>query len=370
MCPTQQGQLVMHSDAKQQPDKERAESRREVSKPASRTTSPKQNKFQNIVGKSPTMQAIFQTVTRIADYRTTVMLYGESGTGKELVARAIHNLSPRRQRRFVAINCGAIPENLLESELFGHKQGSFTDALRDKKGLFEEANGGTIFLDEIGELPLLLQVKLLRVLQENEIRPVGERRLIPIDVRVIAATLRNLEDDVVEGRFRDDLFYRLSVISIKIPPLRQRKEDIPILVEHFLKKNQERLGLPVFGIDDEAMRVLLDHDWPGNIRELENCVERAMILTESDRITVTSLPKTVRKPREASPLFNIPEDQLSIKLHTRRLEEILIKKALDRTRGNRTHAAKLLEISHRTLLYKLKEYGLADYIKAPDEEVD
>ena len=326
----------------------------------------KRYSFNNIVANSPTMMEIFETIKKVADYKTTVLLYGESGTGKELIARAIHHNSIRRNQRFVAINCGAIPENLLESELFGHRRGAFTDATRDKKGLFEEAHKGTILLDEIGELPVHLQVKLLRVLQESEIRPVGETRSIPIDVRVVAATLRDLESDIIEGRFRDDLFYRLNVITLKIPPLRERKEDIPLLINFFLKKNQERLGLPVYGIAKDALKILIEHDWPGNIRELENCIERAMILSEGDEVTKDSLPKTVLGKIQASaPTFSLETDDLSIKTHSRLLEENLIKRALEKTKGNRTHAAKLLEISHRTLLYKLKEFNLAD----PAEEV-
>lgn len=323
----------------------------------------KRYSFSNIVAKSDSMLEIFETIKKVADYRTTVMLLGESGTGKELIARAIHYNSSRRSKRFVAVNCGAIPENLLESELFGHRRGSFTDAVRDKKGLFEEAEGGTVLLDEIGELPVHLQVKLLRVLQENEIRPVGEERAIPINVRIVAATLRDLESDVVDGRFRDDLYYRLNVVSIRIPPLRERRDDILLLTNHFIKKHQEKLGLPVFGISKDAMAALMEHEWPGNVRELENCVERAMILTDHEMITIDSLPKAVTKgsstPAEASPM-SIESDDLSIKTHTKVVEEMLIRKALDRTKGNRTHAAKLLEISHRTLLYKLKEYNLAD----------
>ncbi len=322
----------------------------------------KRYSFSRIIAKSPQMLEIFETIKKVSEYRTTVMLYGDSGTGKELIAKAIHHNSNRKNKRFVAINCGAIPENLLESELFGHKRGAFTDATRDKKGLFEEAEGGTILLDEIGELPVHLQVKLLRVLQEQEIRPVGEAKSTPIDVRVIAATLRDLEADVLEGRFRDDLYYRLNVISLRIPPLRERKEDIPLLVNFFIKRNQEKLGLPVYGINKDATAALIDHEWPGNIRELENCIERAMILTESDEITLESLPKTVHladaQKNEARQM--LLDDELSIKQHTRAIEEVLIKKALGKTKGNRTHAAKLLEISHRTLLYKLKQYKLTE----------
>ncbi|MCC6221023.1 MAG: sigma-54-dependent Fis family transcriptional regulator [Deltaproteobacteria bacterium] len=317
--------------------------------------------FRNIVAKSKIMLDIFETIRKIADYRTTIMIYGESGTGKELIAKAIHYNSSRRNKRFIAINCGAIPENLLESELFGHKRGAFTDATRNKKGLFEEADGGTILLDEIGELPLHLQVKLLRVLQESQIRRVGDEELISIDVRVIAATLRDLEQDVLEGRFRDDLYYRLNVISIHVPPLRERREDIAVLVNHFIKKHKNKLHLSVNGITADAMSVLMKHSWPGNIRELENCIERAMILTNCEDITVDSLPNSVKEADSAIfPLQATDPEELSIKVHSRIIEESLIRKALKKTRGNRTRAAKLLEISHRTLLYKLKEFNLDD----------
>ncbi len=315
--------------------------------------------FSNIIAKSACMLEVFEIIKKISAYHTTVLIQGESGTGKELVARAIHYNSPRRNRRFVAINCGAIPENLLESELFGHKKGAFTDATKDKKGLFEEAHGGTILLDEIGELPTHLQVKLLRVLQERAIRPVGDSKTIPVDVRVLAASLRDLEADVTEGRFRDDLFYRLNVISLRIPPLKERKEDMPLLINHFIKRNQEKLGLPVYGLEKDAMEIVLNYSWPGNIRELENCIERAMILTEGNSITKDSLPPAIKRPSEPSNIGLLTDD-LSIKNQTRKLEEELIKKALKQTDGNRTHAVKLLDISHRTLLYKIKEYGLAD----------
>ena len=315
--------------------------------------------FSSIISKNPAMLDIFETIKKIGDYKTTILLQGESGTGKELIARAIHVNSTRKNKPFIPINCSAIPENLLESELFGHKKGAFTDATRDKRGLFEEANGGTLLLDEVGELPLHLQVKLLRVLQENEIRPVGDSRIIPIDVRIVAATLRDLEQDVLDGRFRDDLFYRLDVVSIRVPPLRERREDIPLLVNYFLKRNRDKLGLNVFGITKDAMGVLMEHTWPGNIRELENCIERSMILTEGPEITVESLPQNVLPAATApKPVAALDGDSLSIKVHSRNIEEALIRRALERTRGNRTHAAKLLEISHRTLLYKLKEYEI------------
>ncbi len=338
--------------------KVRERERAQLVKDADRSQTSKRYSFSNIIANSPGMKDIFENVRKVADYRTTVLLQGESGTGKELIARAIHYNSNRKNKAFIAINCGAIPENLLESELFGHKRGAFTDATRDKLGLFQEANGGTVLLDEIGELPVHLQVKLLRVLQENEIRPVGAAESIPIDVRIIAATLRDLEEDILDGRFRDDLYYRLNVLSLRIPALRERKEDIPLLVQHFIKENNERLGLPVYGIADDALETLKKHPWPGNIRELENCVERAMILTEKDVITLESLPRSISSSENSDDFVELPDDELSIKRHSRRLEETLIKRALEKTDGNRTHAAKLLEISHRTLLYKLKEYEL------------
>lgn len=319
--------------------------------------------FSNIIAQSQSMKCIFDTVQRLANYNTTILITGESGTGKELIARAIHYNSPRKNKPFVAINCGAIPENLMESELFGHKKGSFTDATRDKKGLFEEASGGTIFLDEIGEMPLHLQVKLLRALQEQQIRRVGDEESINVDLRVIAATLRNLEDDIVEGRFRDDLFYRLNVVSINIPPLRERPDDISILATHFLKKHTKSLGINVKSIDPEAMKHLMGYRWRGNVRELENCIERAIVLSESGVVDVASLPdivKNYQSGKESKLRSDFTDDNLSIKQRTRNLEIDLILRALKKTSGNRTHAAKILEISHRALLYKLKEYALSD----------
>jgi len=290
-----------------------------------------------------------------------VLITGESGTGKELMARAIHESSPRRGKSFIAINCGAIPETLIESELFGHKKGAFTDASRDKKGLFEEASGGTLFLDEIGELPLHLQVKLLRSLQEQTIRRVGDEHDIPIDVRVISATLRNLEEEVKHGRFREDLFYRLNVVSIHLPPLRERTEDIPVLVEHFVRKHAKRLGIPEKRVPPTVLKTLLNYSWPGNARELENCLERALVLSSGDELEMASLPRHIGEPNASRGDSLSPAAQmntLSIKERTVALETDLIRRALAETKGNRTHAAKILEISHRTLLYKLKEYGL------------
>lgn len=321
-----------------------------------------QYNFSNFISQSPEMKRIFDTVKRLANFNTTILISGESGTGKELLARAIHHNSPRRDKPFVAINCGAIPANLVESELFGHRKGSFTDAIRDKRGLFEEAHGGTIFLDEIGELPLHLQVKLLRVLQEQQIRRVGDEQNIDVDVRVLAATLRDLEADVKVGRFRDDLFYRLNVVSIKLPALRERPEDIPLLVEHFLSKLSRKLGISITQIESDALRSLIRYHWRGNVRELENCIERAMVLTDGDIINSDALPEhlkgSIHELRGPEAVAEGTALSLSIKERTRSLEIELIQRALEKTGGNRTRAAKILEISHRALLYKLKEYGL------------
>ena len=313
--------------------------------------------FESIVGNSAVMQAMFRTVEKIAEFKCTVLIVGESGTGKELLARAVHNRSGRIGKPFVAINCGAIPENLLESELFGHVRGAFTDAIRTKQGLFEEADGGTLFLDEIGELPFGLQVKLLRVLQEDELRRVGDNRSRKVDVRILAATIRDLAAEVNAGRFREDLFYRLNVVSVKIPPLCERPEDIPLLVEHFLSHCNKKLGTNIKGVDPAAMKLLSEYRWPGNVRELENLIERAVILCESERITPDLLTDKVHHvSAAAAPLLG--RDLLSIKKTIRASEEDLIRRALAQTGGNRTKAARLLEISHRTLLYKLKDYGI------------
>ena len=313
--------------------------------------------FQGIIGESAPMQHVYRTVEKVAEYKSTVLISGESGTGKELVARAIHELSARRDKPWVPVNCGAIPENLLESELFGHVKGAFTDASFDKKGLFMEANGGTLFLDEIGELPTPLQVKLLRVLQEQEVRRVGENTTTKIDVRVIAASLRDLQEDVADGRFREDLYYRLNVIQIPMPALRERPEDIPALLEHFVGVQNARLGTTVKGVTPEALAVILNYSWPGNVRELQNCIERGVVLASGEYVDVDLLPERVRESSdELKQLFT--SDELSIKKMSAALERILIRRALEQTSGNRTNASKLLEISHRALLYKIKDYGL------------
>ncbi len=317
----------------------------------------KEYSFENIISKNERMRQIFDTIRKVAKYKSTILIEGESGTGKELVAKAIHFNSDRSSNPFIPVNCGAIPENLLESELFGHTKGSFTNAVRTKKGLFEEADGGTMFLDEIGELPLQLQVKLLRVLQDGEIRRIGDSRPIIIDVRIIAATIKDLDKEVRESRFRDDLFYRLNVLPMKIPPLRERKEDVPLLVDHFIGKYSRELNKPIEGITPEALNCLMNSTWKGNVRELENVIERAIVLTESNRIQVDNLPVEIQSPKEESKV-SLLNNELSIKKASRYLEIDLIRKALQKTKGNHTHAAKLLEISHRALLYKIKEYGI------------
>ena len=312
-----------------------------------------------MVGHSAPMQHIFRTISKIAEYKTTVLIQGESGTGKELVARAIHENSPRSAQRFVAVNCGAIPENLLESELFGHRKGAFTDASHDKRGLFEEAHNGTLLLDEVGELPLALQVKLLRVLQEEEVRPVGGTRDTKVDVRVVASTVRDLAAEVEAGTFREDLFYRLNVLPLSIAPLRDRSEDIPALVEHFIDHHNARLGMRREGIAPDALKLLLEYSWPGNVRELENTVEHAMVLSDTQLVEAAGLPEKIRTSHDPIQL-SLLSGELSIKKTTRIIEQELIRRALKQTGGNRTSAAKLLELSSRALLYKIKEYGISD----------
>ena len=319
----------------------------------------KENQFESILAKSAPMIAIFKTVSKIADYKTTVLITGESGTGKELVARAIHTPSTRKAAPFVAINCGAIPENLLESELFGHKKGAFTDASADRRGLFEEASGGTLFLDEIGELPLNLQVKLLRVVQEESIRRLGDTKDVKVDVRIITATHRDLTADVKSGRFREDLFYRINVLLIHVPPMRNRREDVNLLIDHFITRNNVRLSTAIRGVSTEARKVLLEYGWPGNVRELENTIERAMVLAESDVLQVSDLPDRIRDALDPVQV-HLASGELSIKRTAAAIEQILIRRALQKTKGNRTRAADLLEISHRALLYKIKDYKITD----------
>lgn len=313
--------------------------------------------FGKIVGKSPKMMQVFDTIKKISEYKTSVLIIGESGTGKEMVARCLHYNSPRKNRPLVAVNCGAIPETLIESELFGHEKGAFTDAKKEKRGSFEMAHQGTLFLDEIGEMSLSAQVKLLRVLQEGEIKRLGSERPLTVDVRIIAATIRDLAKAVADGKFREDLFYRLNVLPLHLPPLREKKEDIPLLVDHFIHKYNEQHGLNTEGVSEDALARLLEYSWPGNVRELENAIERAMILAQGKKIEADCLPSEVlgTRPSWGKDLWG---DEFSIKKGNRIMEEELIRKALKKTSGNRTQASKILEISHPALLSKIKEYGI------------
>lgn len=315
--------------------------------------------FHNMVGKSSAMQSVFRLAEKVSQYNSTVLITGESGTGKELIARGIHFHGAKSDQPFVPVNCGGIPETLLESELFGYKKGAFTGADKDKKGLFEEAEGGTIVLDEIGELPSPLQVKLLRVLQESEIRPVGASKIKKIDVRVIASTAKNIEDEIRKGSFREDLYYRLNVIRIEVPPLRSWAEDIPLLTKHFINIFNEKFGKKVKGVLPAAMPILLNHKWPGNVRELENVIERAVLLAED----------TILMPEHFSimsgKLVGLHEEEevfegYSLKAAQKVLEKKFIKKALAETSGNRTKASRILEISHPSLLSKMKAYNITD----------
>lgn len=315
--------------------------------------------FADIIARSAKMQAIFKTIKKIADYKTSILITGESGTGKELIAKAIHASSPRRDNPMIDVNCGGIPETLLESELFGHAKGAFTDAYKGKKGLFEEADGGTLFLDEMGELPLSLQVKLLRALQEDEIRPLGESKTVKVDVRIITATARNLGDMVNKKLFREDLFYRINVLTIEVPPLRERREDIPLLVEHFVQKYNRRLGLQIKTVHSDCLQRLMGYNWPGNVRELENVMERSMVLAEEETLTTEILPPELLRQSTLSGEDLFFWDEFSIKTNSKKLERQLIAKALDETKGNKTKAASLLEISLPALLYKIKEYNIS-----------
>jgi two-component system response regulator AtoC len=317
--------------------------------------------FGGLVGKSPALQEVYTQIEKVAPARGTVLIQGESGTGKELVAKAIHHASPRRGGPFVVIDCGAIPEPLQESELFGHARGAFTGAIATKKGLLEEAHGGTLFLDEVGELPPGLQAKLLRVLQDGEIRRVGDTRVIQVDARVIAATNRDLWEEVSQGAFREDLYYRLAVFPIRLPPLRERREDLPLLIEHCLDRAAKPTGREPKRLSPGALRAVMGYGWPGNVRELEHVLERAALLGEGELITERDLPPHLLAPATELAVA-LPEDALALPETTARIvrdaERELIRRALARAAGSRTEAARLLGISRRALLYKLKAYGL------------
>ncbi len=331
----------------------------------------KEYSFQNMIGNSAPMHAVFDLVRRVSQAPTNVMITGESGTGKEVVAKAIHYNGPLKDRPFVTINCGAIPENLMESEMFGHKKGSFTGAIIDKVGLFEVADGGTLFLDEVGELPVSIQVKLLRAIQERIIRRVGATEDLKIEVRIIAATNRNLEDMVAKGTFRQDLFYRLNVIGIRTPPLRERLEDIAILAQHFLKKYNEKLNKSIAGISTEAMDILKGYNYPGNVRELENMIERTVALEAGATILPESLPPIVNTPSgrkmASSNEIEMGESGLELDKVIGQIEKELLIKAIHTAGGVKKKAAKLLHISFRSMRYRIEKYNLG---VVGDDELD
>ncbi len=313
--------------------------------------------FGSMLGKSKAMQAVFDLGQKVAEYDTTVLITGESGTGKELVARGIHMAGKRAAQKLVAVNCGGIPDNLLESELFGHVKGAFTGADRNKIGLFEEADGGTLLLDEIGELPVPLQVKLLRALQESEIRSVGASEDKKVDVRVIAATARDLKEEIGKGNFREDLFYRLNVMPIVLPPLRERIDDIPLLIQHFINRFSVSMDKLVKGVSKTSLAILMQYSWPGNVRELENIIERAMVLADDKILQPEHLPSelTARGNKECLESFF---EGYSLKKAKKTMEKLLISKALTITGGNRSKASVLLEISYPALLGKINDYKL------------
>jgi two-component system response regulator PilR (NtrC family) len=321
------------------------------------------HQFSNIIGRSEAIIAVFKLIETVARTNSTILITGESGTGKGLVAQAVHFHSLRRERPMVSLNCGALPETLLESELFGHMRGSFTGADANKKGLLEVAERGTIFLDEIGEMSAVMQVKLLRVLQERRFRRVGGLEELQADIRVIAATNQDLSRLVAEGRFREDLFYRINVIPIALPPLRERREDIPLLAEHFLAKYAESMGKPLSGISGAAMQLLVQHDWPGNIRELENVIERAVALEGTPTILADSLPPTIRGdgPRPVNPVASsdsLPDAGFDLEAHVKQIERDYIAQALQRAGGVQVKAAELLGMSFRSFRYYVKKYNL------------
>jgi DNA-binding NtrC family response regulator len=316
-------------------------------------------RFESIVGTSPALRDVLDVVAKVADTESTVLVSGESGTGKELFARAIHYNSRRADRRLVTVNCGAIPEELLESELFGHVRGAFTNAVSHRDGRFTVANGGTIFLDEIGDMSPNLQVKLLRVLQEKSFEPVGSSKSEVVDVRVIAATHQDLEQRIREGLFREDLYYRLNVIPIEVPPLRQRGEDVILLAQYFLELMRSERGSKVDSISPEALALLASYHWPGNVRELENLIERLTVLCGEGEITADDLPSSLLQPHTSeTPAPVLPDTGLSFRDEVDRLESELIRQALRKTNGNKNQAAQLLGLNRTTLLEKIKKKGL------------
>jgi len=320
----------------------------------------KKYKFKNFIGDTPSMNKVFRTIEKVADTDSTILILGESGTGKELVARAIHYHSARRDKPLIPVNCGAIPEELLESELFGHEKGAFTNAIRTRIGRFEMANGGTIFLDEIAEMSPHLQVKLLRVLQEQEFERLGGTRTIRCDVRIIAATNKNLEQAVEKGKFREDLYFRLNVIPIQLPPLRERKNDIPLLVNHFLEQMNKAKNKKIRGMEKEVLEALEAYDWPGNVRELENVIERMVILADGEYITVSDLPEKIAAHRRRPDISvtELPEEGVSLSQAVNQYERQLIISALEKTGWVKNRAAKLLRMNRTTLVEKIKKQGI------------
>jgi two-component system response regulator HydG len=311
--------------------------------------------FSNIIGRSPAMKKLFETTALVAPSEATVLIFGESGTGKELIANAIHQNSPRKERPLITVNCAALPETLLESELFGHEKGSFTGAIARKQGRFQLAHHSSIFLDEVAEMAPATQAKILRVLQEREFEPLGSTQTIKVDTRVIAATNKNLEEEIKKGRFREDLYYRLNVVSLEVPPIRERREDISLLADFFLKRYAEKNKRILKGFTPRAMDLLMRYDWPGNVRELENVVERAVIMARGEMITPAEFPDILQ---ELDPEVKATYVDLSPGRTLKDVEKDMIIRTLEETAGNRTHAAKILGISRRTLQLKLKEYGI------------
>lgn len=314
-----------------------------------------------IIGRSQKMREVLERVAQVAPTEATVLILGESGTGKELIANALHQGSPRADKRFIKVNCAALPETLLESELFGHEKGAFTGAIGRRPGRFELADGGTIFLDEIGEMSLSTQSKLLRVLQEREFEPVGSTRSVKVDIRIITATNRILKDEVKEGRFREDLYYRLNVVPIEIPPLRERKEDIPLLIAHFLKVYNEKNGRNLLGFHPRALDAMMRYSWPGNIRELENVVERAVILSRDEYVPFAELPEAIQEAGEDR-YFQEIRESIRPGMTLKEMERELILRTLEINEGNRTRTSGILGITRRTLQHKLKEYGLDQHL--------
>jgi two-component system, NtrC family, response regulator HydG len=315
--------------------------------------------FYEIIGRSQPMQSVFSTIEKVADSPSSILILGESGTGKEMVARAIHHASGRAKEPFIKVHCAAYAETLLESELFGHEKGAFTGAHKAKIGRFEQADGGTLFLDEIGEISPSIQVKLLRFLQDREFERVGGTDTRTVDVRFIFATNRNLEDAVKSGIFREDLYYRINVITIQVPPLRERPEDIPLLAEHFLKKHSAEAGKHFSGIDEVAFDALKEYSWPGNVRELENVIERSIVLTNGERITIEDLPPGIRQPSDDDILARL-DGKRNLEQELERIEKMLIESAYRKAKGVKARAAELLGIERNRLRYKLTKYGIGD----------